>query len=70
MVKTHDVPVAFSVLACQHRFAEASTGEVRHAKNTFVNYGSLRLQKDVSPNCSKSVRVGDWGRNRTSTRQM
>jgi hypothetical protein len=49
VVPMHDVPAAFSVLACQHRFAEASKTEVREAKSTIVNYLALRLRKAISP---------------------
>jgi hypothetical protein len=49
VVSTHDVPAAFSVLACQHCFAEASKTEVREAKSTIVNYLALQLYKAISP---------------------
>jgi hypothetical protein len=48
----HDGPVALSLHACQHLVAKASMGEVKHAKNPIVHYLALRLEKDVSPNCS------------------
>ena len=54
-VPMHDVPAAFSVLACQHRFAEASKTEVTEAKDTIVNYLALRLQKTIGPQLQQQV---------------